>query len=94
MRLSTRALAWAIGLLWAGTMLFVGVLNLVFPSYGVAFLDWSASFYPGYEGPAGFGSVLMATLYGLVDGAICGWLLAWLYNLFAGGGEAASVSEK
>lgn len=84
MTLSTRGLAWAVGLLWGGTMLVVGVANLVFPSYGAEFLEWTASLYPGYDGPGGFGSVVMATLYGLVDGAIAGWLLAWLYNAFAG----------
>lgn len=87
MTLSTKGLAWAMALLWGGAVLAVGLLNLVFPGYGVAFLDWIASFYPGYHGPGGFGSVVWATLYGLVDGAIAGWLLAWLYNAFAGGGE-------
>lgn len=83
MTLSTRGLAWTMGILWGGMMLLVGVANLAFPSYGVAFLDITASFYPGYDGPAGFGSVVVVTLYGLVDGAIFGWLLAWLYNVFA-----------
>lgn len=94
MTLSTRALAWTMALLWGGAILLVGILNLLFSGYGVAFLEWAASFYPGYAGPGGFGSVVVATLYGLVDGAICGWLLAWLYNLFAGAGEAAPVSEQ
>lgn len=85
MTLSTKGLAWATALLWGGAVLLVGIVNLVVPSYGVAFLDWNASFYPGYDGPGGFGSVLVATLYGLVDGAVCGWLLAWLYNAFSAG---------
>lgn len=91
MTLSTKGLAWAIALLWGGSLLLVGIVNLLFPSYGVAFLEWSGSLYPGYEGPGGFGSVVVVTLYGLVDGAIAGWLLAWLYNVFAAGPrEAAS----
>lgn len=85
MKLSVKGLAWAMGLLWGALVLLVGVLNLVFPGYGAVFLEWMASFYPGYHGPAGMGSVVVATLYGLVDGAIFGWLLAWLYNAFAGG---------
>lgn len=85
MTLSTRGLAWSMGLLWGGVMLVVGVANLVFSGYGVGFLEWAASFYPGYGGPAGFGSVVVVTLYGLVDGAVGGWLLAWLYNRFAAG---------
>lgn len=84
MRLSVKGLAWAMGLLWGGVLLVVGLSNLAFPGYGVAFLEWSASFYPGYDGPGGLGSVVVATLYGLVDGAVAGALLAWLYNAFAG----------
>lgn len=90
MTLSARALAWAAGLLWGAAMLVTGLANLVFPGYGAAFLEWAASFYPGYHGPGGLGSVVVVTLYGLVDGAVFGFLLAWLYNVFAarGGGGA------
>jgi hypothetical protein len=42
-----------------------------------------ASLYPGYSGPAGFGQVIVGTLYGAVDAAIGGALFAWLYNRFA-----------
>ncbi len=91
MRLGTRGLTAAMGLLWGGVILLVGVLNLLYPSYGVAFLEWTASIYPGYHGPAGFVSVLVATLYGLVDGAIGGFVLAWLYNAFAGLERKASA---
>lgn len=85
MTLDRKALAWTVGLLWGGAVFVVALFNLIFPSYGVAFLEWSASIYPGYHGPAGIGSVFTATMYGLVDGIVCGWLLAWLYNAFAGG---------
>lgn len=83
MSLSVKGLAWAMGLLWGGAMLLCGLANLLFPGYAVGFLDWAASFYPGYDGPGGFGSVIVVTLYGLVDGAVGGFLLAWLYNHFA-----------
>lgn len=83
MTLSTKALAWAVGLLWGGALLLVGLANLVFPDYAVTFLELNASFYPGYHGPGGFGSVVVLTFYGVVDGAVGGWLLAWLYNAFA-----------
>lgn len=83
MSLSIKGLTWAMGLLWSGVMLLCGLANLLFPDYAVAFLDWAGSFYPGYDGPAGFGSVIVLTLYGLVDGALGGFFLAWLYNRFA-----------
>jgi hypothetical protein len=62
-------------------------------TYGSVLLDFGASIYPGYHGPGGgFGSVIVVTLYALVDGAIAGALLAWLYNRFNSsgtGGEPA-----
>lgn len=91
MTLSVRGLAWAMALLWGGMMLFCGLLNLAFPGYAEALLRWAASFYPGYAGPAGPASVVVVTLYGLVDGAIAGFLLAWLYNRFAAGGSGAAA---
>jgi hypothetical protein len=42
-----------------------------------------SSIYPGYE-VGGFGSVVVGAGYGLVDGAIAGLILAWLYNAAAG----------
>lgn len=83
MRLDPKALAVAVALLTGGALLFFGLLNMAFPGYGVSALEVAASVYPGYEGPGGFGTVLTGTLYGLVDGAVGGWLLAWLYNLTA-----------
>lgn len=83
MGLSVKALAGAIGLLTAAWFLFIGLLNLGSPTYGAAILEMAASAYPGYPGPEGIGSVIILALYGLVDGAICGALLAWLYNLMA-----------
>ena len=51
--------------------------------YGQAFLQLCASIYPGYHPGTGFGSVLIGTLYALVDGAIGGAIFGGLYNRFA-----------
>lgn len=83
MQLSIRALAAAGAILWGGMFLLLGLANLIAPSYGGAFLELGASIYPGYGGPTGFGSVIIVTLYALLDGAIAGAVLAWLYNMFA-----------
>ncbi len=83
MRLNTKALMIVCAALWAGLFLFVGVANLIWEPYGAGLLQLGASIYPGYEGPAGFGSVIVVTLYALVDGAICGALFGWLYNMVA-----------
>jgi len=52
------------------------------PCYAEAFLRLVASIYPGYHYPSGFGGVIVGMLYGLLDGAVAGALIAWLYNLF------------
>jgi len=83
MQLSVKALAAAAAIVWGGMFLLVGLANLLAPSYGGALLELGASLYPGYAGPAGFGSVIIVTLYALLDGAIAGAVLAWLYNTLA-----------
>jgi hypothetical protein len=84
MRLNVTALALTAGILWGAAILVVGLANLVWPTYGRAFLDLAASVYPGYHAGFGLGSVVVGTLYGLVDGAIGGAVFAWLYNSLAG----------
>lgn len=80
MELDTKALAVAGSLLTGGALLFFGILNLAVPGYAGPLLELAASIYPGYGGTAGLGDLLVGTGYGLVDGAVGGWLLAWLYN--------------
>jgi hypothetical protein len=84
MKLNRNALAMTAGILWALVVLFVGVANLIWTDYGAAFLGIVASIYPGYDGAPTVSDVVVGTLYALVDGAVCGWVFAWLYNLFAG----------
>ena len=83
MRLDVTALALTGGLLWGAAMLIVASANLIWPNYGQAFLALVASIYPGYRPGAGAGSVIIGTLYALVDGAVGGGVFAWMYNLFA-----------
>ena len=83
MQLDIKALALTAGLFWGAAILITALANLIWPDYGRAFLDLSASLYPGYRPGAGFGSVVIGTLYALVDGAACGAVIAWLYNRLA-----------
>ena len=85
MRLSIKGLAVAAGLLWGGAVLFLGLINLACESYGVEFLKLVSSIYPGFHASRTLGDVLVGTAYAAVDGAVGGVLLAWLYNLVAGG---------
>ena len=90
MRLSVKGLTLACGIVWALGVFCVGAANLIWPSYGVEFLRLIASAYPGYKAMhAGFGAVVVGTLYALVDGAVCGAIVAAIYNCCADKGAAA-----
>jgi len=84
MKLSVRALAMTAALVWGGVVLLVGVANLIWPSYGRAFLELIASIYPGYDASGSIGNVIVGTLYAMLDGAVGGLICALLYNFFAG----------
>ncbi len=84
MKLSISGLTVTIALLWGGAVLFCGLANLLWPSYGVAFLQLVSSIYPGYHATRSLGSVVVGTLYAVLDGAVCGLLFGWLYNRIAG----------
>jgi hypothetical protein len=92
MSLNIRALAIVGAILCGGAFFLVGLANLMFAGYGGAFLELGASVYPGYHGSGGFGSVIVATMYAAVDGAVCGAIVAWLYNFFAAGGSPKGQS--
>jgi hypothetical protein len=84
MKLNLKALTVTFAIFWAGVVFIVGVANVVWPGYGRAFLLMMASIYPGYAASGSFGDVVVGSLYALVDGAILGFILGWLYNLMAG----------
>ena len=83
MKFNIKALALTAGLIWGGAMLVVTSANLIWPGYGQSFLDVIASIYPGFRPGAGISSVIVGTIYGVVDAAIGGAIFGWLYNLFA-----------
>ena len=83
MRIDAKALAIAVGLLWGGAILTLGLVSMVRPGYGMVVLELASSIYPGFDTAPGLGNTIVGTLYGMVDGAIAGWLLGWLYNRFA-----------
>ncbi len=84
MKLDIKAVAITCGLIWSIlAMLLTGVTNWIWPGYGQFFLDLMASLYPGYQGTASLGQVIIGALYGFVDGSIAGAVFAWIYNRLA-----------
>jgi hypothetical protein len=57
---------------------------MLWPPYGESFLQLLDSIYPGYHASGGFGSVVIGSLYAVVDGAVGGLVFGWLYNLLVG----------
>ena len=85
MKLSVIAFALAAAILWSLAMLMVNTANMMFPEYGSEFLAVVSSIYPGYETGLGIRSIVVGSLYALVDAGIAGLVFAWIYNLFAKG---------
>jgi len=82
--LSVRVMTLVTAILWGGCLLFVGVVNLAAPPYGIDFLRMMSSVYPGYHTTRTVGELMLGTVYGFVDGAIAGCLFACLYNWIKG----------
>jgi hypothetical protein len=80
MKFSIKNFALTCGIFWGLAILIVSTSNLIWPGYGAVFLTVVASVYPGYEAMQGVNSVIIGTLYAIVDGSIGGALFAWLYN--------------
>ena len=81
MKLNVKSAAISVSLVWGILGMFlVGLGNLIRPGYGQGLLDLAASLYPGYTAGPSFGQIIIGTLYGLIDGAVCGAVFAWLYN--------------
>ena len=80
MKLSIKKFALSCSILWGLAILLVSTANIIWPDYGASFLTVIASIYPGYEAMQGISSVIIGTLYGIVDAGIGGAIFAWLYN--------------
>jgi hypothetical protein len=88
MKLSPKALALTLGALWGGCVFLVALLNRIWPGYGGAFLNLVSSIYPGFH-PGGIREGIVGALYAALDGAVCGALVAWIYNKMSGSAAAA-----
>jgi hypothetical protein len=80
---SLKGAAMTGALLWGGCMIVVGLINLADASYGGDFLRLMSSVYPGADTARTLGRIMLGGVYGFVDGAVAGYLIALLYRLFS-----------
>ncbi|MCZ6804462.1 MAG: hypothetical protein O7D86_11150 [Proteobacteria bacterium] len=83
MKLSVKGLAITAAIFWGVALLIVGSANMMFPGYASGFLEVIGSIYPGYHPGTGFFSVIIGSMYGVVDAGIGGAIFAWLYNFIS-----------
>jgi len=81
MRLNAKALALSIGILWGTSVFLATAWILLYGSDGKTMAKLS-NFYLGYT--VSWGGAFVGLVYGFIDGLIAGFLLAVLYNAFAG----------
>jgi len=79
-KLSVKGLAVSLGTLWAIAIFLMGIAATV-SGWGNSFVNLLGSMYIGYSASL-VGSIIGA-VWALIDGLICGALVAWLYNRFA-----------
>ncbi len=80
MKLDVRAFALACGTLW-GVTVFLATLFLIATGRDGSLISHLGYFYLGYT--FSVGGAVVGLVWGFVDGAVAGGLLALLYNRFA-----------
>ncbi len=79
-KLNVKAMGLAFGILWSVEVIALGLLA-AFANWGTPWVDFIGFLYIGYK-PTLLGS-LIGGVWALVDGAIAGVLIAFVYNRFA-----------
>lgn len=79
-KLDARALGLSLGVLWGLSVVFMGLAAMAC-SWAARFVHLLSSLYIGYD--ATITGSLIGGVWGFVDAAIAGVLIAWLYNKFA-----------
>ena len=69
-----------LGILWGASMAVIATIRAFAPDYGMDFFLLMASIYPGISGSGGSSDIVVCALYGLLDGFLFGFLIAWVYN--------------
>ena len=77
MKLNPKALALTSGLLWGLTVFATTIWLLIIGSPGKT-IGLLGKFYFGYS--FSWGGAFIGLIWGFIDGLICGFIFAWLYN--------------
>lgn len=75
-KLSVKRLTLSLGIVSGGSMALIALGGMA--GYWIEMVELIQSFYPGYG--AHWQGFLLGAIYGFIDGAIGGALIAWLYN--------------
>lgn len=81
MKFSVKGLALASGIFWGVSLFLWTLLNAQGVEWGYSALDLFTEIYPGYD--ITVQGAFYGLVFGFVDGAIGGAIIAWLYNRFA-----------
>jgi hypothetical protein len=79
-KLNVKALAIAGGVMWGVYMLFIGWFSWLF-NWGTNFVVAMSSVYIWFR-PTFIGGIIGA-IWGFLDGAFAGAIIAWVYNMAA-----------
>lgn len=76
-KLNVKALGLTLGIVWGSGVLILGLLSM-YMNWGWSLVELIGSVYIGYNST--IVGTLIGTIWGFCDGAICGVLIAWVYN--------------
>jgi len=79
-KLDIKALGLAVGIFWGLYCALLGMVAMLF-GCGTGLVELLSDYYVGFK-PTLLGS-MVGGIWGLVDGFICGGVVAWLYNRLA-----------
>ena len=77
-KLDAKAFGLTLGILWAVGVFFMSLIAMISTGYLHNIVDFFTTVYLGYD--LSFLGVIAGVLWGFFDGAIGGFVIAWLYN--------------
>lgn len=76
-KLNEKKLGLAIGIVWAAGVLLLALMAMLW-DWGTGVISLLGSLYLGYD--ASLLGMLAGAIWAFVDGFVCGFLIAWIYN--------------